>query len=601
MRFLIVEIFSARTLFLIAIIFQVAFAPGNYSVSAQGRAAVSSIIYDNGPLATGTLSRSGTTAPAGTQWSELSYDYGSTTETNTAFGFGCHLIVGSNSNRCADDFKVPVGQTWTINQVIVFSYQTNNFGTTSPVTGATLRIWNGRPGDPGSTVVFGDTFTNRLGSSTDALMYRIANSGPPTNTIPGTTRKIWQTNINVTPTASLPAGDYWIDFQTDAGPAGSFAPSSTVTGSRTLLAWNARQFSSSTGLWADMIDVGNPTFAPDVAQDLPFKLNGSVSGAPVAPRSRTIDFNGDNKTDLVVARASSATSQSTWWINDGATVRGIPWGLGVGYAGGDIPTPRDFDGDGKTDLSVWRTNISDPANAYFFTLQSSNNVVVATQFGRTGDDPTIVEDYDGDGLADYAVFRATPVAGDPCGAQSVWYYKPSASPLVPFSYACWGTTGDRPYPGDFDGDRKADIVVIRNSGGSAVHYQMLSGGEIKVFNYGLSGDKFVSGDFDGDGKTDLCAVRDSGTGHYDWYVINSSNGQFLSVGWGASATDFVVPGDYDGDGRSDFAVWRSGSGTENGYFYELRSASSPVAEKFGTSSVAFGPADYPVASSVGVH
>lgn len=572
------------------------------SVSAQGRPeAPSSIIYDNGPLATGPLSRSGLTAPAGTQWSELSYDYGSTTENNTTLGYGCQLIAGSTSNRCADDFNVPVGQTWTIDQVIVFSYQTNNFASTSPVVGATLRIWRGRPGDAGSTIVFGDTATNLLGSSTDALLYRIANSGPPTNPIPGTTRKVWQTNINVSPAAELTAGNYWIDFQINAGSAGNFAPGVTVTGARALPAWNARQFTSSTGTWLDLTDVGNPASAGDVPQDLPFKLEGSVSGAPLAPRSRTLDFNGDNRTDLGVARSTSVSGQSTWWINDGATVNGIPWGLGVGFAGGDIATPKDFDGDGKADLSVWRSNNGGSNGSYYFTLQSSNSVVVATQFGHTGDDPTIVEDYDGDGKVDYAVFRATPGAGDPCGGQSVWYYRPSGNPSVPYSYACWGTTGDRPYPGDFDGDGKGDIVVVRNTGGSAVHYQMLSGGAINVLNYGLSGDKFVSSDFDADGRTDLCAVRDSGTRHFDWFVTLSGNGQFFAVGWGATATDYLVPGDYDGDGKSDIAVWRSGSGGDNGYFYQLRSSSSPTAEKFGKSTAAFGAPDYPVAAATGVH
>ena len=86
-------------------------------------------------------------------------------------------------------------------------------------------------------------------------------------------------------------------------------------------------------------------------------------------------------------RVSLYKRDEIWWINDGVNVSGPGWGLGVGYAGGDIATPKDFDGDGKTDISVWRSNTGDPERSMFYTLQSSNGAVVATQLGRTGDDP----------------------------------------------------------------------------------------------------------------------------------------------------------------------------------------------------------------------
>ena len=121
---------------------------------------------------------------------------------------------------------MPVGQTWTINQVIVFAYQTGFTGTTSPITAATLRIWNGRPGDAGSTIIFGDTTTNRLASSTDSGLWRIFNSvvGFAANPAPApiTNRRVWQNNINVSPAAVLTAGNYWIDWNTAIGTAAHF-------------------------------------------------------------------------------------------------------------------------------------------------------------------------------------------------------------------------------------------------------------------------------------------------------------------------------------------------------------------------------------------
>ncbi len=296
-------------------------------------------IYDNGGLASGATSKSGVAAPAGFFWSELSTENGSNFS-NTTLGAGCQMIGVTTNNRCADDFVVPVGQTWTINNVIVFGYQTNSVA--NPFVGGNLRIWNGRPGDAGSTIVFGDTTTNRLTTSTDSTWFRIGNTlggaGGVGAAATGTTRKIWQINLAVSPGAALTAGVYWVDFQLDGGAGGNFSPLTTVVGARNLPGWNARQFIGTTATWGDLIDIGEPvstpqaTLVPDVQMEFPFKLDGTIAGAPLAPSSRMIDFDGDNKTDFAVARSTSATTQSSWWINNSLGINSSAnWGTGVGF------------------------------------------------------------------------------------------------------------------------------------------------------------------------------------------------------------------------------------------------------------------------------
>ncbi len=572
------------------------YATGSVLASKDSTDAPAAIIFDNGGLATGATSNSGVAAPAGTQFSEAQSNFGNTTEANTLSGVGCQIIGTATANRCADDFNVPVGQTWTINQVIVFGYQTGSAAGTSPFVGANLRIWLGRPGDAGSTIVFGDTTTNRLGTSTDSGLFRIFNSTTPSpGTAPGTTRRIWQNNINVSPGLALTAGNYWIDFQLDAGANGNFSPPVTIRGVRGVPGWNGRQFigpPTNTG-WADVFDDGNPVTAANVQLDFPFKLDGTVAGASAIPLRRTMDFNGDNKADLVVARATSATSQATWYIQDSAGVStATPWGLGVGFAGGDVATPEDFDGDGKTDIAVWR---SDPTAANFYILQSSNTTLNTQQFGKAGDDPTVVEDYDGDGKADVAVFRATVGAGDPCGGAAVFYWRPSATPATNFAYACWGTAGDKAYPGDFDGDGKADPSVVRNNGGVGTLYQNRTTAGVRIFNYGNFTDKYVSGDFDADNRTDLVAVRANGA-VLSWFYTASGSGQFFGFDYGNAASDYIVPGDYDGDNRFDFGIWRSGTAADSGNFYLLKTFTSPTVTKFGQSTAPLAAPDYPVAT-----
>ena len=63
-------------------------------------------------------------------------------------------------------------------------------------------------------------------------------------------------------------------------------------------------------------------------------------------------------------------------------------------------------------------------------------------------------DYDGDGLTDIAVFR--PSTG-------VWYVSRSSGGATSVS---WGAPGDIPSSGDFDGDTRADLVVFRPSTGT---------------------------------------------------------------------------------------------------------------------------------------
>ncbi len=559
------------------------------AIAAFATVSMAQVIYSNGGLATGPTSRSGVAAPAGTQWAEVQSNTGDTVGSNTNAGVGCQLIGATTNNRCADDFIVPPGETWTVNSFTFYVYQTGFAGATSPVTAVNMRLWNGVPEAPGSTLVFGDTTTNRLGTSVNSNLFRIFNSTVPApGTAPGTTRIIWETTGLVSPAAVLSPGTYWIDFQIDAGASGNFTPGVTTVGSRGSVLYNGLQ-KIGAAAFVGIIEGGNPAAIADYGLDFPFKVNGTVAGSIGPRRSRTVDFNGDNKTDFGIARSASAAGQTTWQILDStAAVSGAAWGTGVGFAGGDRAVPEDFDGDGKTDIAVWRPGAATVAS--FYILQSATNTVRAEAFGQTGDDPSVVDDYSGDGKADLAVYR------DGGSGQSYFYYRSTANGSVTF--VPWGIGGDKPAPGDYDGDRKADFAVYRNEGGSARHYHLRSTEGFVTVQFGLFTDKFAAGDYDGDNKTDICAVRANGS-VFDWYLLRSGNGTLATSGslggFGNPTTDYIVPGDYDGDNKTDFAVWRTAA-ADNGVFYLAPSNSGLTGTKWGSTSGILTTPDYPVAN-----
>jgi hypothetical protein len=158
-------------------------------------------------------------------------------------------------NRVADDFTV-TGGGWFINTMTFFGYQTGS-GTTSTFTALNLRIWDGPPNLGSSNVVFGDTTTNRLASSTWANMYRVLDTG-----LLDTARPV-MANV-ATVNTFLPAGTYWVDWQADGTLAsGPWAPPISILGQTTT--GNAWQFTS-TG-WAALVDGAFP-------QGLPFIVDG---------------------------------------------------------------------------------------------------------------------------------------------------------------------------------------------------------------------------------------------------------------------------------------------------------------------------------------
>jgi cytochrome c peroxidase len=260
------------------------------------------------------------------------------------------------------------------------------------------------------------------------------------------------------------------------------------------------------------------------------------------------DYDGDGKSDISVFRPSTGA----WYLlQSQAGFSGMLFGTLT-----DKITPADFDGDGKTDIAVYR-----PSTGYWYVVNSSNGTISINLFG-TAEDLPAPGDYDGDGKADLAVFRPS---------DGTWYRtNRSTGTLVSVQF---GASGDKPTIGDFDGDGKTDIAVYRPSSGSWYRLNSSTGAFVGQA-FGISTDVVTPADFDGDGKVDIAVYRPSnGT----WYIVDSSNSAFRYVVFGL-ATDIPATGDFDGDGKADVSVFRPSEGT----WYRLNSSNGAFsAYQFG--------------------
>jgi len=207
------------------------------------------LLWDNGPIVTSIGTGAG-----GADESILDI-------TETTNGFGCQWAADI---RLSDEFVVPAGETWEIDTITLFGYQTDS-GPPSSIIGAYIEIYDGDP--EFGTLVYGDLFTNKLTSSSWINCYRVNQDGSGTNT----QRPIMANVCEFTPVITLTEGTYWLCWQLDGvGSSGPWNPPITIDGQ--LVTGNAIQYYQS--VWGPVEDATSLN-----AKGLPFILEGSSSGA----------------------------------------------------------------------------------------------------------------------------------------------------------------------------------------------------------------------------------------------------------------------------------------------------------------------------------
>nr|MBA2736895.1 VCBS repeat-containing protein [Pyrinomonadaceae bacterium] len=288
-------------------------------------------------------------------------------------------------------------------------------------------------------------------------------------------------------------------------------------------------------------DTRNNVAKPRIRVDAALQALSNPSAA-----QKTFDFDGDGKTDLSIFRPSVGE----WWYVRSSDGGNRTFQFGSSF---DRLVPADYTGDGKTDIAFFR-----PSTGGWFILRSEDNSFYSFPFGVSGDVPAPA-DFDGDGKADPAVFRPSTMT---------WFISRSSGGTTIQQF---GQTGDIPAVADYDGDGKSDIAIYRPALGQW-WLQRSSLGAI-AFQFGTSADKPVQGDYTGDGKADIAVFRPASG---EWFILRSENQTYYSFPFGTNG-DIPSPGNYDGDGKADAAIFRPSNKT----WFVQKSTSGTLIQTFG--------------------
>ncbi|MBV9211269.1 MAG: PD40 domain-containing protein [Acidobacteria bacterium] len=285
--------------------------------------------------------------------------------------------------------------------------------------------------------------------------------------------------------------------------------------------------------------------------------NPALQPLPPVNRQR-FDFDGDNKDDFAVYRSGSTpTSQSYWDILKSSDNTPLTVQFGSGE---DRIVPADYNGDGRTDIAVFR-----PSNGSWYTTTDFGVNYRAIHWGSDGDIP-LPGDFDGDGKADLCVYRPS---------EGVWYIlRSSDGNFVGYQF---GTSTDKPLLMDYDGDRKTDLAFLRVVGTDYYWFILQSSNNTAVVpRFGVVGDKVVPADYDGDGKSNLAVYRpDTGK----WMILSADEASTVEYQWGVTG-DAPAPGEFDGDGLTDLGIFRADTAT----WYVARSGGSSITKQWGAGT-----------------
>lgn len=292
-----------------------------------------------------------------------------------------------------------------------------------------------------------------------------------------------------------------------------------------------------------------------------FLLLFLTSNISATDRSFKLDFDGDGRTDIALYREGSrdlsiAPQPSYWYfLNTNTGQTGVVhWGRTL-----DVPAPADYDNDGKTDLGVyrWWSFETGDTNEWWLNRSGGGHQVLVYEPGYN----KFNRNYFGDMRADIGQLYQINISQNPAEQcfVSIYFVGDLEGSTLRKTVGDACNVVPTPVPGDYNNDGYSEIAVFNNQTFKVWFAPYNPAYTTPDMTQVLDIAQPAPGDYDGDGKTDFAGTKLVG-GRLHWRIKQSSDGAETLVDFGY-ATDNPVPGDYDGDGKTDIAVYRRSDGS----------------------------------------
>jgi hypothetical protein len=319
-----------------------------------------------------------------------------------------------------------------------------------------------------------------------------------------------------------------------------------------------------------------PTYSPSkgalTAADFSTEQEFSTGETEPSKIAATGDLDGDGKPDIIIADGSGTNTMLILRNTGGSGTASFETALTMNTGGYNISLAvGDIDADGKLDIVEVNYNNNSDVKVYLNTTIAVGSISFADPINL----PTgaaqyklrnvAISDLDGDGKADLAVVD---------NSGSVLLFRNTGSVgVVGFDTKVVLDAGTGPQGiriGDIDSDGLADLAITNADGGGTSVRVLRNTSTSGSFSFVNSGNfttgggpyDLALGDLDGDGELDIATVNHSGQNVS--VLLNTSTSGAVSF---ANKTDFAIGkstlkiaiGDLNGDGKLDVVVTQSGA------------------------------------------